>query len=53
MDYRRKSGIMVSVLASSVIDCGLEARSGQPKDYNIGICYFSAKQAALRLKSKN
>ena len=53
MDYRRKPGVMVSLLASSVIDCGLETRSGQPKDYKIGICCFSAKQAALRLRSKN
>jgi hypothetical protein len=26
---------------------------GQTKDYEIGICYFSAKQAALRRKSKD
>jgi hypothetical protein len=26
---------------------------GQTKDYQIGICCFSAKQAALRKKSKN
>jgi hypothetical protein len=43
---------MVSVLASSVIDRGLESRSGQSKDYEIGICCFSAKQAVLRRKSK-
>ena len=27
-------------------------RSGKTKDYNIGICSFSAKQAALRRKRK-
>jgi hypothetical protein len=47
------SGVMVSVLASSAVDCGFEPRSGQTKDYKIGICYFSAKLAALRRKSKD
>jgi hypothetical protein len=44
---------MVSVLASSVVDRGFEARSGQTNDYEIGICCFSAKHAALRRKSKD
>ena len=44
---------MVSVLASSAVDRGLESRSGQTKDYEIGICCFSAKHAALRRKSKD
>ena len=44
---------MVSVLASSVIDCGYELRSSHTKEYKIGICCFSAKNAALRRKSKN
>ena len=43
---------MVSVLASSVVDHGFEPRSGQTKNYRIGICCFSAKHAALRRKSK-
>ena len=43
---------MVSVLASSVVDRGFEPRSGQTKDYKIGICCFSARHAALRRKSK-
>jgi hypothetical protein len=30
-----------------------EPRSGQTKDYEIGICCFSAKHAALRRKSKD
>ena len=44
---------MVRVLASSAVDHGFELRSGQTKDYKIGICCFSAKQAALRRKSKD
>ena len=44
---------MVSVLASRVVDRGLELRSGQTKDYKIGICCFSTKHAALRRKSKD
>ena len=42
---------MVSLLASSAVDRGFEPRSGQTKDYKIGICCFSAKHAALRSKS--
>jgi hypothetical protein len=37
----------------SVVDHGLQLRSGQTKDYKIGICCFSAKHAALRRKSKD
>jgi hypothetical protein len=44
---------MVSVLASSAVDHGFKPRSGQTKDYKIGICYLSAKHAALRSKSKD
>ena len=44
---------MVSVLASSAVDHGLVPRSGQTKDYKIGICCFSAKHTALRRKSKD
>ena len=45
---------MVSVLASSAVDRRFEPRSGQTKDYKIGIyCRFSAKHAALRRKSKD
>ena len=39
---------MVSMLVSSVVDRGFEPRSGQSIDYEIGICCFSAKNAALR-----
>jgi hypothetical protein len=49
----RIGSIMVSVLASSVIDCGYEPRSGQTKECKIGICCFSAKSASLRRKSKD
>jgi hypothetical protein len=45
-------GVMVSVLLSSVVDRGFEPRSGQTKDYKIGICCFSAKHTAIRRKSK-
>ena len=45
--------VMVSVFASSAEDRGFEPRSCQTKDYKIGICYFSAKDAALRQKSKD
>ena len=46
-------GVMVSILTSSVVDRGFEPRPGQTKDYDIGICCFSAKYAALRRKSKD
>ena len=44
---------MVGMLASSAIDRGFKPRSGQAKDFSIGICCFSAKHAALRGKSKD
>ena len=46
-------GVMISAFASSVVHHGLETRSGQTKDYKIGICCFSAKHASLRRKSKD
>ena len=46
-------GIMVSMLASSVVDRGFELRSGQTKDYNIGICCFSDKHAVLKRKNND
>ena len=49
----RLGGVMVSVLASSAGDRGFDPRSGQTKDFKIGICCFSAKHAALRSKSKD
>ena len=44
---------MVCVHASSAVDRGLEPRSGQNKDYKIGICFFSVKHPALRRKGKS
>jgi hypothetical protein len=44
---------MIGMLASSVVECGLESQSGQTKNYKIGICYFSTKHTALRRKSKD
>ena len=44
---------MVSMRASSAVDHGFESRSGQTKDYEIGICCFYAKHVALRSKSKD
>jgi hypothetical protein len=40
---------MDSVLASSVVDCGFEPRSGQTKDNKIGICCFNANSALFQL----
>ena len=38
------SGVMVSVLTSSAVDCRFEPRSGQNKDYKIGgISCFSTE----------
>jgi len=39
---------MVSMLTLSAVDRGFEPLSGQTKDYEIGICCFSAKHKALR-----
>ncbi len=44
---------MISALASSAVEHGFEPRSGQTKDYKIGMCCFSAKQAELRRKNKD
>ena len=46
-------GVMVCLLASSAVDCGFEPWWGQTKDYEIGICCFPSKHAALRRKSKD
>ena len=50
---RRIGGVMVSVLASKVVDRGFEPGSDQIKDYKIDICCFSAKHTELRSKSKD
>ena len=46
-------GVMVSVVASSEVNREFKSRSAQTQDYEIGICCFSAKHAALRRKSKD
>ena len=46
-------GVMDNVPASSAVVRGFEHRSGQTKEYKIGMCCFSAKHAALRRKSKD
>jgi hypothetical protein len=43
-------GALANVL---MVDRRLEPRSGQTKDYTIGVCCFSAKHAALRKKSNS
>ena len=49
----RFGGVMISMLASSKIDRGFEPRSGEIKEYEIGICCFSTKHAAFRGNSKD
>ena len=39
---------MVSMQVLSVADRWFEPRSGKPRDYVIGMCWFSAKHAALK-----
>ena len=46
-------GVMVSVLASSVVDRGFEPCSGQTKDFKIGICCFSPKNEVFSRKSRD
>ena len=46
-------GVMVSVPPSSAVDHVFEPRSGQTKEYKIGICCLSTKHAALWKKSKD
>ena len=45
--------MFLSVLASSVVDRGLEPQSGQTKDNNIYTWCFSTLYAALRGKSND
>jgi len=46
-------GVMVSLIVSRAVDLGFEQMSGQTKDYNIGICCFSADHVELRSKNKD
>ena len=38
---------------SNAVGCWFDHRSGQTKDYEIGMCSFSTKHVALRRKSKD
>ena len=49
----RIGGLMVSVFTLSAVYRGFEPRSGQIKDYKIGMCCFFVKHAALRKMSKD
>ena len=51
-DENRICGVMSNVFASSVVDRWFEPRSGQTKDYKIGICCFPSKHTSFRSKSK-
>ena len=46
-------GEMTSVLTSSAVACGFEHWSCHTKYDEIGICCFSAKDAALKCKNKD
>jgi len=46
------SGEIVSMLGSSAVDRGFEPRTGQTKDYKIGICCFSAKNVGNEEKEQ-
>ena len=48
----RIGGVMVSMLASSAIDCVFEPRLGQTIDYKLGICCISAKQIRFGSESE-
>jgi len=43
---------MGSVLASNMIDHSFKPWSGQTKNYEIGICFFSDEDTSLISKSK-
>jgi hypothetical protein len=45
--------VLTLYIISSVIDRGFQSWSGQARNYNIGICSFSAKHSALRSKNKD
>ena len=49
----RIGGVMVSMLASSAVDCGFKPRSGYPKNIKLVLVAFPLKNAALRRKSKD
>ena len=53
LNINRIGGVMVSVLASCVVDRGFEPWTDLTRIYKICICCFSAKYATLRKKSKD
>jgi len=48
-----KLSLKVSMLALSVVVHGFELRSGQIRDYEIGICCFSTKHTSIMGKNKD
>ena len=52
-DYWTFGLLGLRTIGPTPVDLGFEPRSGQTKDYEISICCFSAKHAALRRKSKD
>ena len=52
-DTYQMSGVLVSVLTTSVVYRGFEFRSCRTKDYKIDICCFSAKHTISRSKNKD
>jgi hypothetical protein len=49
-NYRWRNGLRARLGCGKT---GVRVRSGQTKDYKIGICCFSSKHAALMRKSKD
>ena len=50
--FNRIGSVMVSVLASGLLDREFEDQSDQNKGYDIGIRCFSAKHTAIKRESK-
>ena len=46
-------GVIINVLAQSVVDRGFEFWSGRTKIYEIDICCFSTKRTTLRRKNNH
>jgi hypothetical protein len=51
VDHGFIGGVMVGMLASSVVDCGFKPWSSKTKDYEIGISFFSAKIKTNKMSS--
>jgi hypothetical protein len=48
----RIGDVIVSVVVSRAVDRWFKHRSGQTKDYKIGMCFFFAKHKSLRRMTK-